>query len=182
MLMSDSIKTRMSPLIARYASGGAILGYAFSGLTPELERAAPGTGAGAWTFAELAAHLLDTELVFAERMKRVIAEENPSLISFEENAWAKRLSYADSPVDDAVSMIAMNRKWLTRILRTCSETDFARSGIHSEKGKMTLADLLAYVTNHLDHHLKFIYAKRANLGVALPPRYGSEQIGTMVQG
>lgn len=180
--MSDSNKTRMSPLIGRYASGGAILAYALSGLTPELERAAPGTGAGAWTFAELAAHLLDTELVYAERMKRVLAEENPMLVSFDENEWAIRLSYPDSPAGDAVSMIAMNRKWLTRILHTCSEADFARSGMHAEKGKMTLADLLAYVTNHLDHHLKFIYAKRANLGVALPPRYGSEQLGTLVNG
>jgi hypothetical protein len=25
--------------------------------------------------------------------------------------------------------------------------------------------------NHLDHHLRFLYAKRANLGVAIQPRY-----------
>ncbi len=180
--MSESTKTRMSPLINRYASGGPILLYAITGLTPDHERAAPGTGAGAWTIAELMAHLLDTELVFAERMKRVIAEDNPTLVSFDENRWALRLSYPDSPVADAGSMIAMNRKWTSRILRTCSESDFARSGTHTEKGKMTLADLLAYVTNHLDHHLKFLYTKRANLGAAITPRYGSEQIGTLVQG
>lgn len=180
--MNHHHNTKMSPLIARYASGGAILNYALSGLTTELERAAPGSGAGAWTLAELTAHLLDVELLFGVRMKRVIAEECPLLVTIDENAWANRLSYSDSPIHDAVSMIVMNRKWLTRILRTCTDSDFARSGTHSEKGKMTLAELLAYVTNHLDHHLKFIYAKRANLGVALPPRYASEQIGTMVNG
>ena len=30
---------------------------------------------------------------------------------------------------------------------------------------------LAKITNHLDHHLRFLYTKRANLGVALAPRY-----------
>ena len=180
--MSDPNKTRMSPLINRYESGGPILAYALSGLTPEQTRSSPGSGAGAWTVAELMAHLLDTELVFAERMKRVIAEDNPTLVSFDENPWARRLDYAESPVADALSMLTANRRWMTRILRTCSEADFARSGMHSEMGKMTLADLLAYVTNHLDHHLRFLYIKRGNLGVALPPRYGSEQIGTLVRG
>ena len=66
---------------------------------------------------------------------------------------------------------------MARILRTCSDADFARTGVHSERGKMTVAELLAYVTNHLDHHLRFLYAKRAELGVALPPRYGSEALG-----
>ena len=40
---------------------------------------------------------------------------------------------------------------------------------------MTLAELLATATNHLDHHLLYLYAKRANLGVALPPRYARDE-------
>jgi hypothetical protein len=30
--------------------------------------------------------------------------------------------------------------------------------------------VVTYV-NHLDHHLKFLYGKRANLGVSIYPRY-----------
>ena len=45
------------------------------------------------------------------------------------------------------------------------------SGTHTEKGRQTLAEILVYATNHLDHHLKFLYAKRAKLGVAIYPRY-----------
>ena len=179
---SVSEPTKMSPLIDRYASGAAILAYAVSGLTREQEHAPPGTGAGAWTIAELTAHLADSDLVLAERMKRVISEDNPSLLAFDEQRWALRLGYNESSVEEAVNLIASNRHWTTRFLRRCGEADFARAGTHSEAGRKTLAELLSGATNHLDHHLRFLYLKRGNLGVALPPRYCSEQLGSVVTG
>lgn len=180
--MSDTHakQTRSAPLIERYASGGPILMYAVSGLTHEQGLAHPGPGD--WSVAQLVAHLLDADLVYADRMKRVIAEDDPPLQAFDENAWAARLGYEETSVEEAVSQLAANRRRIAAILRRCSDADFARSGRHSEAGKVTLAGLLATVTNHVDHHLRFLYAKRANLGVALPPRYASEALGTAVEG
>jgi hypothetical protein len=56
-------------------------------------------------------------------------------------------------------------------LRSQDESVFARAGTHTEKGRQTLTEVLVYATNHLDHHLKFLYAKRAKLGLAIYPRY-----------
>lgn len=158
----------------RYAMGPAILGYAVANLSPEQERARPGPGA--WSINELVAHLADTDLVYAERMKRVIAEDNPMLQNFDETAWSDRLGYNLGTVEEGVSLIAANRRWMLPILRRCSQADFARAGVHSERGRVTLAELLATVTHHVDHHLRFLYVKRSNLGVALPPRYVSEAL------
>lgn len=160
-----------SALIERYASGGPILAFSLGGLSPEHEKARPGPGD--WSLAELAAHLVDTDLVFADRIKRVLAEDDPVLVAFDENAWIAGLEGHDFPVDDAVSLFTANRRWIHRILARCSEAEFARAGRHTERGRMTLAELIVYVTNHLDHHLRFVYAKRANLGVAIEPRYTS---------
>jgi uncharacterized damage-inducible protein DinB len=165
---------RGTPLVERYASGGAILCYAVGGLTHEHEQARPGPGG--WSLAELAAHLVDTDLVYADRMKRVIAEEMPVLQGFDENAWVGGLGASAMSVPEAASLFAANRHWMSQVLRRCSEADFTRAGMHSESGRMTLAHILAYVTNHLDHHLRFLYGKRANLGVAIPPRYTSEAL------
>jgi hypothetical protein len=109
-------------------------------------------------------------------MKRVIAEDNPTLLAFDENAWIERLGAATISVEEAVNLLAANRHWMTKILRRCSDADFARAGTHSERGRQTLAELVATMTNHLDHHLRFLHGKRANLGVALPPRYASEAL------
>jgi uncharacterized damage-inducible protein DinB len=161
-----------TPVIDRYAAGGPLLIYAIAGLRPEHESARPGPGS--WSIAEVVAHLADADLVIADRMKRVISEENPSLLAFDENAWIERLGSNQMPVEEAVNLFAANRHWMTRILRALPETDFARAGMHSETGRKTLAELLAGAVGHLDHHLRFLFAKRANLGVALPPLYTAQ--------
>jgi len=50
------------------------------------------------------------------------------------------------------------------VLRALPDKAFDRVGQHSERGAVKLSDLLGYVTNHLDHHVKFIHAKRARMG------------------
>jgi hypothetical protein len=159
-------------IISRYEAGATILAYSTQGLTQEQCTARPGPGA--WSTAELVAHVLDTDLVFADRMKRVIAEDKPTLLGFDEGPWAARLSYDVAPVDDGVAFFVANRRWMTRLLKRCTDADFARKGVHTEKGEQSLAEIVVYVANHLDHHLKFLYAKRANLGVALYPRYTTD--------
>lgn len=163
----------MSPdVIHRYAKGPELLAYAAQGLTPEQAKARPGPGA--WSIAELVAHMVDSDTVGIERMKRVIAEDNPTLQAYDENKWIARLDAQDMPVAEAVALFAASRAWMTRILRKCTEEDFARSGVHTEDGPKTLAKLVAGYVAHLDYHLKFLYAKRANLGVSLYPRYSME--------
>lgn len=161
--------SKASDLIGRYALGPAVLEYAVHGLTEQQVRAKPGPGE--WSIAELVAHLADSDVVGSDRMKRVIAEPDASLLAYDENAWNDRLYMQSAPIDLAVALFGANRRWMERILRTCSDEDFARAGVHSETGRKTLADLLATYVGHLDHHLKFLYAKRANLSVAIQPRY-----------
>ncbi|WZO97148.1 DinB family protein [Isosphaeraceae bacterium EP7] len=156
-------------LIDRYEVGGPLLAYAVTGL--ELSHAIARSGPGAWSIAELVAHLLDADLVGSDRMKRVIAEENPTLLAFDQDAWIARLDSHAMPVDEAVRMFVDNRRWMARILRGLPDTDYSRSGLHTERGPLTLAELVAGYVSHLDHHLRFLYAKRASIGVAIQPRY-----------
>ena len=76
--------------------------------------------------------------MIADRMKRVIAEDEPVLQAFDENRWIERLDSQSMPVEEAVNLFAAQRHWMTRILRKCSETDFNRAGIHTEAGRKRL--------------------------------------------
>jgi uncharacterized damage-inducible protein DinB len=156
-------------LLNRYADGGPLLVQACSNISFEQGRAYPIPGT--WSIAELVGHLLDSDLVFADRMKRLIAEENPTLQGFDEQAWIRGLVSNEIPVDEGAALFASHRKWMARILQRQDEAAFARAGHHTEKGRQTLTEVLVYATNHLDHHLKFLYAKRAQLGLAIYPRY-----------
>src|SRR5437899_3310295 len=131
-------------VIDRYEAGGEHLAQAIRGLTREdLLAAAPDQpGAGKWTIQQVVIHLMDSDLIAADRMKRVIAEENPTLIGFDENKFASNLFYEDQSAEEAVKILAMNRKNVVNILRRLPDSAFDRAGTHNERGRQTLADLL----------------------------------------
>lgn len=156
-------------VIGRFEAASSVLSYAVAGLTPEQEQARPGPGD--WSIAQVVAHLLDAELVYADRMRWVIAENDPILPAFDENAWIKRLGNDTMPIEESLNLFAASRQRMTKILRRCTESDFTRAGQHAERGRLTLADLVVSATHHLDHHLRYLYGKRANLGAAITPRY-----------
>jgi uncharacterized damage-inducible protein DinB len=161
----------LKALLARFADGGPLLVQAVAGLSDEQARTP--SAPGAWSIAELVAHLLDSDLVLSDRMKRIIAEPEPTLVPFDEEAWIVRLQSNAMPHEEAAELFAANRRWMARLLASLDEADFARAGIHAQAGRQTLTEIVVKTANHLDHHLKFLYGKRANLGASLYPRYTS---------
>ena len=154
--------------VEQYARGIGLIGYAIKGLTPEDLKSHPGPGD--WSVAQVVLHLMDSDLVAADRMKRVIAEENPTLVAYDENKWAKHLIYEEQSFETAASVFDLNRRQMASILRRLDDAAFSRSGRHSERGVLTLAELVADYAEHLDHHLRFIYEKRQRMGRAIPAR------------
>lgn len=162
----------LAELIDRYELGADLLTYSIQGLSDEQMKARPGPGD--WSIAELCNHMVDSDLVASDRMKRVICEHEPLLLNYEENDWIERLNGQDLPAADAVALFALNRKWMTRILRNCKESDWTRWGTHSVAGKQTLTEIVVKYVSHLDSHLRFLYGKRGNLNTFLAPRYSRE--------
>ena len=161
-----------APVLQRFRLGGPLLLYAVEGLTAARTTERPGPGA--WSIAELVAHLVDADLVHAERMKRMIAEDNPTLLNFDESEWVARLGSHALPIAEGASLFAANRAYMATLLARRPESDYARCGTHTEYGRKTLAEELTTMVTHLDYHLRFLYGKRANLGVAVTPRYAAE--------
>jgi uncharacterized damage-inducible protein DinB len=153
-------------LVEQYAAGAEKLSLAIRGLKREdlLAVPDPNAGVGKWSIQQILIHLMDSEQVYADRMKWVIAEDNPPLPGFDQDKWAAALHYEDQSGEDAVKLVALTRSQTVTILRKLPDKAFDRTGEHSERGRMKLGDLLRYVTEHLEHHVKFIHAKRARMG------------------
>lgn len=149
-------------LIEEYEKGGDDLRMAVRGLQREdlLAFPVPGT----WSIQQIVIHLQDSELVIADRIKRVIAEEKASLLAFDETRWVKNLRYEDQSVDDAVTIVELNRRNVARVLKNLPPDAFKRTGMHSERGPLTVEDLVTGAVNHLKHHIKFIVDKREKMG------------------
>src|SRR5437763_13535257 len=78
-------------LLERYRRGPELLAVVLTGVFGEEEDFA--ADPGKWSIRQIVAHLADAELVGAHRMRQVIAEENPTLIAFDQEAWARNLDY-----------------------------------------------------------------------------------------
>jgi hypothetical protein len=149
-------------IIDEYEKGGDDLRMAVRGLEHHDLVAFPVHGS--WSIQQIVIHLVDSDLILADRMKRVIAEENPALIGFDESRFAKSLHYHDQSVDDAVTIFELNRRNFGKVLHKLPDDAFSRIGTHNERGPLKLSDLLHGAVSHLKHHLKFIVDKREKLG------------------
>jgi uncharacterized damage-inducible protein DinB len=150
-------------LIADYLAGPPTLRQAVADMSRDQLRARPVPGK--WSTLEVVCHLADFDPILADRMKRVIAEDRPSLIGADEQRFAAALAYHDRDLEEELTLIDRTRSQMARILRTLSPDALHRVGVHDERGPLTLEQLLASAIAHIPHHLKFILEKRKALGL-----------------
>jgi uncharacterized damage-inducible protein DinB len=153
----------LTPLIDNYLAGPALLRQAVSDMTREQLLARPITGQ--WSTLEVVCHLADFDPILADRMKRIIAEDRPTLLGADEKRFAATLAYQERDLEEELTLLEMTRVQMGRILRTLSPDALKRVGVHNERGELTLERLLTMTTNHLPHHLAFIRQKRRALGL-----------------
>lgn len=148
--------------IERYAAGGPILALSIEGLgSADLDAfPIPGT----WSIRQIVAHLYDSDLIGSDRMKRIIAEDHPLLLGYDESRFAERLFYHEVDVAAACKVFELNRALTAAMLRRLPDEAFERTGLHNEKGDVTLADQVEAYVKHLRGHLEHLARKRGLLG------------------
>jgi hypothetical protein len=157
--MGNSGLTMNSQMIDAFEHGTQKVRAAITGLTPPQLQLFPVPGT--WSIHQIVVHLADADLARSDRMKRIIAMDNPILQAWDQSRFAQRLHYHEQSLEDALAMMELDRKQMARILRRLPESAFARKGMHTESGELTLAQMLDRGVRHVDHHLKFIRDKRA---------------------
>ena len=150
-----------SALIDEYLTGPQKLRDAIDGMTDEQIDASPIPGK--WSTRQVICHISDFETVYANRMKHVIAEDQPTFAGGFHQQFADHLAYGERDIGEELKMIDVVRSQMARIFLTLPPEAFERTGIHSVEGPMTLGSLLERITNHIPHHVPFIEEKRAAL-------------------
>jgi uncharacterized damage-inducible protein DinB len=149
-------------LLDLYDDGGRTLLKAIDGLDEADLVAFPVPGT--WSIKQLVVHLADCDMLFSDRIKRVLAEDRPSLLAIDPDAWVANLHYQLQSAFDMATLLDLNRRTTSAALRLLPDEAFARVGVHNQRGEMTVEAIIQYAVNHVDHHLKFLYAKREKLG------------------
>lgn len=107
--------------------------------------------AGKWTPRQVLAHLTDTEIVFAMRLRQTAAEAHHVIQPFDQDAWASGYGLAD--VETALDLFENLRRWNVQFVAAQPAAVFDKPVTHPERGTMTFRTIVETMAGHDRNHL-----------------------------
>lgn len=112
--------------------------------------------AGKWSILQVLQHLADSEVVWAWRMRLVLAQDRPQLTGYDQDLWAERLHDDGDDPSELLELIAVLRRANVRLLERASADDLQRVGLHVERGEESIEHLRRLYAGHDLLHLRQI--------------------------
>jgi DinB superfamily len=140
---------RRQALLQRYEEGPDVVAEALADITDEELDRRPGPND--WTAREVVHHLADSEMTSAIRLRRLIAEDDPTIVGYDEAEFARRLFY-DRPIEGSLEALRASRRATAEILERLTDEQWSRSGTHTESGPYGVDTWLEIYANHAHDH------------------------------
>jgi hypothetical protein len=148
--------------VAKFRQGPALLDKALAGVSEPEATFVPAPGK--WNIRQIVRHLADTEIVAGMRMRQIIAEDKPTLVPFNQDAWAIQLGYENADALDSLERFRSLRDDTASVLEALPPAAFDRVGVHPERGTKTLLEWVQLFGGHVERHAEQIRALRAAAG------------------
>jgi hypothetical protein len=147
--MALAARSDRAALLDRYRSGAqAVLDALARATDADLDRL---PADGGWTPRMVVHHLADSEANAYIRLRRLVAEEAPLIVGYDEELWARRLHY-ERPIEPSLVVMAAVRTASLQLLESLAGAEWERSGRHSESGPYRLMDWLRTYADHPHDH------------------------------
>lgn len=104
-----------------------------------------------WSAQEVLAHLADNALVAAWRIRLALAQDNITLIPYNQDAWA--WPYRHILAKDSLATFRLLQRTTAGLLRRAPAGAWDRAAIHPEQGPRTVRQLVEGQLSHLEQHL-----------------------------
>lgn len=145
-------------LIDQYKDGYRVIAEALVGATDEELDARPAPNK--WTAREVVHHLADSEMTAAVRLRWLLAVNQPQILGYDQDEWARRLHY-DRPIEASVDAFKSSRRSTAELMESMSEAEWQREGTHSEHGRYTVERWLEIYAAHAHKHAEQITVARS---------------------
>lgn len=117
---------------------------------------------GKWSIIEVVQHLADTEVVYGYRMRKILADPGAAISGYDQDAWARALRYRDASVEQALAQVRALRASNVSLMRSLSEAEWDRAGLHSERGPESVRQIAKLIAAHdLVHRAQIARIKAA---------------------
>lgn len=136
--------------IDQLAAGPAKVRAALAGASAEAVNWAPPK---AWSAKQVAVHLLDTELVYGVRFRKILSDDDGVLLAYDQDSWTAACTEGRdlASVLDTFEMLRKDNVGLLRAA-TAKAANLDRSGKHPGYGTLTLRQVLLHLAPHDEKH------------------------------
>lgn len=133
----------------------------------------PEAGVGRWPIRAVLGHLADAEMMQSQRIRRAVAEPGSVTGAWDPDAWFDSGIYGSAggpngeaavngmppPIGAFVAAIYTTRQWMGEWIGALGDEAWGRSVLHQTRGALTVRELVAMNTWHLEHHAWYVNAK-----------------------
>jgi hypothetical protein len=150
--------SELADLLERFRRGAELLAMSTTGAAgPELDFKPEGK----WSVRQIVCHLADAEAVGVMRFRQLIAEENPTMLAWDQEAWCAKLDYEKRKISQALEVFRMLRSANYELLKGQPESAFDRTGTHTQRGPMSLMLMARLYAEHVEKHVQQLQSVRA---------------------
>jgi hypothetical protein len=149
--------------IGQYAKGGdplrlqretpGILAALIAGASEQLTSR---PGQDKWSVGEILAHLAEDEIATAWRYRQMVEHSGIELAGFDQDLWARAGNYASRTPKESLELFRLLRSVNLQFLEGLEPEQWECSGVHAERGRVTVRDLAKHMAGHDANHIEQI--------------------------
>jgi hypothetical protein len=109
-----------------------------------------------WSVAEILAHFSEAEIASSWRYRQMIEHNGAPLSSYDQELWETLGDYSSRDVHKSLQLFQLLREANLGMFDRLSPDQWQRHGMHTERGRMSVADLARLVAGHDVNHLEQI--------------------------
>jgi hypothetical protein len=106
-----------------------------------------------WTAVEILSHLAESEIVYGYRIRKALNASGTSIEATDQNEWVKNSGHLQNDPHLALSQFQILRKANISLLKSLTPQQLENFGIHSERGKESIAQMERMIAGHDINHL-----------------------------
>ncbi len=119
-------------------------------------------GEDEWSIKEVCGHLCDHARHLHQRLFRMIKQEEPRLPAWNQTEEWKKRDPQSVPLADLLSEFTAQRAETVEMLAELVHWNWARTGRHDERGRISIRQLVDFAIEHDEAHLDQVRALTAS--------------------
>jgi hypothetical protein len=113
---------------------------------------------GKWSAAQILAHYAEGEIVVAYRLRMILSVNTVPIQAYDQDLWVNNAGYLIAKPELARGVFRELRTCNLALLNSLGPEQWDNYGMHSERGKESVRDLVRMISGHDLNHLKQLEA------------------------